>query len=114
MVVQFKFNVEPASAVGAVVFTFTVTVDVAVHPLLPVTITVYVVVDVGLAVGCASVVELNPVAGNHAYVLPTIAAVPIAPLVVVQFKFNVEPASAVGFAFTVTITVSEQVPSFQI
>ena len=40
VVVQSKFCVEPAFAVGAVVFTLTVTVDVAVQPFEPVTVTV--------------------------------------------------------------------------
>ncbi|QLH46272.1 MAG: hypothetical protein HWD58_11955 [Bacteroidota bacterium] len=41
----------PASAAGGVVFTETVTTSEAVHPLAAVTITVYVVVAVGFAVG---------------------------------------------------------------
>jgi hypothetical protein len=109
VVVQFKFNADPASAVGGVVFTLTVTLEVAVQPLLPVTVTVYVVVAVGLAVGCAMFIALNPVDGDHAYELPPIATVPIVPLVVVQFKINVEPALAVGavvFTFTVTVEVA--------
>ena len=40
VVVQFKFLTGPASAVGRVVFTFTKTVEVAVHPFEPVTVTV--------------------------------------------------------------------------
>lgn len=39
-VVQVKFWVDPAFAVGTDELTFTVTVDVAVQPLLPVTVTV--------------------------------------------------------------------------
>ena len=40
VVMQFKFFAEPASAVGGVVFTFTMTVLVAVQPFAPVTVTV--------------------------------------------------------------------------
>ena len=40
VVVQFKFFVGPASATGRVVFTFTNTVEVAVQPFVPVTVTV--------------------------------------------------------------------------
>jgi hydrogenase/urease accessory protein HupE len=98
-------------AIGIVLSTFTTTLDVAIQPLLPVTVTVYVVVIVGLAVGMASVVELNPADGLQLYVLPKIAVVPIIALVVVQFKICVEPASAVGgvvFTFTITISVTVQ------
>jgi hypothetical protein len=44
-------------------FTVTVTFPVALHPAALVTITVYVVVEVSVAVGVAEVVLLNPVAG---------------------------------------------------
>ena len=60
---QVKFLSTPASATGGATFTFTVTVLVAVHPLLPVTVTVYVVVTDGAAVGFETNVELNPVEG---------------------------------------------------
>ena len=40
VVLQFKFKVLPAFATGAAVLTFTVTLDVAVQPLPPVTVTV--------------------------------------------------------------------------
>lgn len=49
----------------ATVLTVTVICAVAVHPLLPVPVTVYVVVDVGEAVTDDPVVLLNPVAGLH-------------------------------------------------
>lgn len=56
---------EPALAVG-LEFTVIVIDDVPVQPLLSVTVSVYVVVEVGLAVGLATVVELSPVEGDHA------------------------------------------------
>ena len=59
VVVQFKSILLPASALGGVLSTFTVTTSV--HK--PFTDKVYVVVVVGLAVGCATVDELSPVAG---------------------------------------------------
>ena len=39
-VVQVKLGDVPALAVGGFLFTPTITLDVAVHPLLPVTVTV--------------------------------------------------------------------------
>jgi hypothetical protein len=45
--------------------TVTVTCVVAVHPLLPVPVTVYVVVEDGEAVTDEPVVLLNPVGGLH-------------------------------------------------
>ena len=52
--------------------TVTVTNEVSVQPLeLP--ITLYSVVVAGLAVTLAPVVPLNPVDGDHAYVLPPLA-----------------------------------------
>ena len=45
-------------------FTVTVTCAVAVHPFAS-AVTVYVVVEVGVAVTLAPVVALNPVAGLH-------------------------------------------------
>jgi hypothetical protein len=45
-------------------FTVTETELVAEHPLL-VAVTVYEVVDAGVATGLAIVVELNPVAGSQ-------------------------------------------------
>ena len=47
------------------VITVTVTVVVRVHPLDPVPVMVYVVVDGGLDVTVAPVVALSPVAGLH-------------------------------------------------
>ena len=56
---------EPASAVGNE-FTVTVTLLDAIHPLPFVSVTVYVVVLVGLAVGLDAVALDNPVEGVHA------------------------------------------------
>jgi hypothetical protein len=86
-----------------------VTLDVAVQPLLNLLPSqcIVVVIAVGLAIGWAIFVALKPVAGLQLYVFPTTDVVPIVPLVVVQFKFKVEPASAVGgiSVFTLTVTV---------
>ena len=61
--------------------------------------------DDGFAVGCAIVVELNPVDGLQLYVLPTIDVVPIVAVGVVHVVVCALPASAVGVAlFTVTVT----------
>ena len=68
-------------------------------------------VAVGLAIGCANAALLRPVVGNHEYVLPAIETLPIVALVVVQFTFCVEPASAVGgklSTLTVTLLVAVQ------
>jgi len=111
VVVQFKFLSVPAFAVGGVVLTFTVTISVAVQPFAPVTVTVYVVVTIGFAVGCAIVVELKPVEGLHEYELPTIAEVPIIADVVEHVKFLSTPASTTGgtvFTFTTTTSVAVQ------
>ena len=56
---------DPASAAGNG-FTVTVTVLEFTQPLLFVSVTVYVVVEVGLAVGLATVVLLRPVDGDQA------------------------------------------------
>jgi hypothetical protein len=47
VVVQFKLLSLPASAKGDIVFTLTTTASVAVHPFVPVTVTVYTVVALG-------------------------------------------------------------------
>jgi hypothetical protein len=46
-------------------FTITFTEAVSVHPPKPTTLTVYCVELGGLAIGLATVVEDNPVAGVH-------------------------------------------------
>ena len=65
----------------------------------------------GLAVGLEILVLLKPVAGNHAYVLPAVVAVPITPLVVVHVNIISAPALAIGanvFTFTITTSVALQ------
>ena len=64
-VVHVKLGLVPAFAVGGVLFTSTNTLDVAVHPLLPVTVTVYVVDVVALVVGFEIVDELKAVTGDQ-------------------------------------------------
>ena len=54
-------------------FTVTVPCPVDVQPLLSVPVTVYVIVEVGLAVTEEPVVELSAVAGLHEYVLAPLA-----------------------------------------
>ena len=56
---------EPADATGRL-FTVTVTLLELTQPLAFVSVTVYVVVEVGLAVGLDTVVLDNPVDGVHA------------------------------------------------
>ena len=56
---------DPASAVGNEL-TVTVTLFERIQPLPFVSVTVYVVVLVGLALGLDIVVEFNPVEGVHA------------------------------------------------
>jgi hypothetical protein len=103
----------PALAAGGVVFTVIVTELVAVHPFAPVTVTVYVVVAVGVATGFDIVVELNPVAGDHEYVFPATEVAPIVAEVVVQVNVAAEPAFTDGaFLFTVTVTVLAAVQPF--
>ena len=56
---------EPADATGRL-FTVTVTLLEVTQPFELVSVTVYVVVLIGLAVGLDTVVELNPVEGVQA------------------------------------------------
>lgn len=60
-------QIEGSVAVGfkLITVTFTVTVELEVHPLAAVPVTVYVVVEVGVAVTDEPVVPLNPVEGFH-------------------------------------------------
>ena len=46
-------------------YTVTTTSSVSVHPLLPVTVTVYVVVDDGFALGSSVVASSKSVVGLH-------------------------------------------------
>ena len=58
---------DPALTVGIVVLTVAITLADDVQPFsIFVLVTVYVVVDKGLAIGLLLVVELNPVEGLHA------------------------------------------------
>jgi hypothetical protein len=102
--VQMVFA-EPAAAVGKE-FTVTVTELELTQPLELVSVTVYVVVVVGLTVGFADV-ELNPEGElAHEYVLPATAVAPIVVEDPVQIVFA-EPAAATGNEFTVTVTEFE-------
>jgi hypothetical protein len=98
------------------VFTVTNTASVPVHPFIVfVTVTVYVVLTLGVAIGFATVVLLKPDAGNQAYVLPAIAVVPIVVEVVVHVKILFNPASATGdTVFTFTVTTSCAVQPFTV
>ena len=100
---------EPAAAVGGC-RTVTTTVSSPIHPLASVTVTIYGVVVVGLAVGLATVAELSPVVGAQEYVYgvlppeavgePPITADPPGQIAVSA------PADAVGGVSTVTVIVS--------
>jgi hypothetical protein len=75
---QVFVNVLPALAEGTCVSTVTTTSSVAVQPLEDfVVVTVYVVVELGFAVGFAAVAVLNPVEGDQEYVTPLTALAPI-------------------------------------
>ena len=98
---------EPALAVG-VVFTVIATVAVAEHPLV-VPVTVYVVVADGVAFGFAIEGLLNPVVGNHAYVVPPLA---VNGVEVPEQIVAVPLADTDGIGLTVTVTtcVEEHIP----
>ena len=95
-------------AVGTV-FTVITTDDVAVHPLTFVTVTVYVVVELGVATGVAEVALLKEPDGNQEYDTP-----PLAPNVVEEPLqiLAADPALAIGKELTVTITVLVEVQPF--
>jgi hypothetical protein len=100
----------PALTVGGVLFTVTVTLACAKHPVaVIVLVTVYVVVTSGLAFGLLIVAELNPVVGLHEYVASGSFDSPIvAPDVFdVQVFVKGEPALTVGNGLTVTNTEFE-------
>ncbi len=59
-------------------------------------VTVNIYVPPTVAVGCATVVEVNPVAGLQKYDLFDTDAVPIVALELIQFIVLSKPASAVG------------------
>ena len=76
----------------------------AIHPLR-VLVTVRVNVPPIVAVGCATIVEVNPVDGLQEYDLFNTDAAPIVVIGVVQLIVLSVPASAVGAALSdVTVT----------
>ena len=107
--------------------TVIVTVAVFVQPFTAVPVTVYVVVTVGDAVGFAQVVQLNPVAGAHTYVLAPLAVMINPPpkqidaaggvtvivgrgnTVTVQVAVPVQPKAFVPVTVYVVVTVGEAV-----
>jgi hypothetical protein len=92
-------------------FTVTTTVVVPVHaPDVPVT--VYVVVEGGLAVTDVPVVALSPVAGDHAYVTAPLAVnVPAVPAqVVIGGTLNTGSGVTVTVATAVPVQPSTLVP----
>ena len=79
--------------------TSTVTQAESLQPLAFVTVTQYCVVTVGVAIGEAQVVQLNPVEGDQLYVPPPVAVkVVFVPSVIIVTPEIV----AVGVGFTVT------------
>jgi len=86
-------------------FTVTVTCAVAVHPLLSVPVTVYVVVEEGVAVTEEPVEELRDADGLQVYVLaPLAVSVADAPLQMAGGGVTVITGS--GFTVTVTCAVA--------
>jgi hypothetical protein len=84
--------------------TVTVTCAVTVHPKAS-PVTVYVIVEDGLAVTLAPVVELRFVAGDHVYVLaPLAVSVALCPMQMVGFGVTV--TTGIGFTVTVTCAVA--------
>ena len=107
VVVQFMFNVEPALALGGVLSTVTVTTSVAVQPLGPVTVNVYVVVELGLADVVAEFGLLNPDVGLQLYEFEPPVDTPIETLEKLQSIDPLLPALALGGVLsTVTVTMS--------
>ena len=110
-VVQFKVTGDPASAVGGVLSTDIATTSVAVHPFVPVTVNVYVVVTLGVAVVGTAEALLKPVEGNQLYVFVPPVETPILTLLTLQLIVPLLPAFAVGGVLsmiTVTISVATQ------
>jgi hypothetical protein len=85
-----------------------VTCAVAVHPLLEVPVTVYVVVEVGEAVTDEPVVLLSPVAGLHVYEFAPDA------VSVVECPAQIAAAgtTTTGRGLTVTVTCAVDVQPF--
>jgi hypothetical protein len=85
----------PAFASGGVIFCDTVTASVAVQPFAVfVTVTVYTFGV--LAVGAGIDALFSPPDGDHEYVFPAMAAVPIPILVTVHVSVLFTPASTTG------------------
>ena len=81
----------------------TVTCAVAVHPSAS-PVTVYVIVEVGLATTVAPVVVFNEVAGLHVYVFaPLAVSVVFCPVQMVMFGETV----TTGIGFTVTVVCAD-------
>lgn len=96
--------------VRVMVLTVTVPWAVAVHPFASVPVTVYVMVEVGLAVTEEPVVALNPVAGVHVYELaPLAVSVVDCPLQIVA-----EVTDTTGSGFIVTVTCADAVHPFEV
>jgi hypothetical protein len=87
-------------------FTVTVTCVDAVHPFPSVPVTVYVMVEVGLAVTEEPVVALSAVAGLHVYVLAPLAVSAVdCPLQIVAGETAI---TGRGLTFTVTCVEAVQ------
>lgn len=89
--------------------TFTSAVAVLVHPLC-VPVTVYVCVLVGEAATVAPVVPLNPVAGDHEYVVAPLAVSVVLPPVQMVLESGVTVITGSGVTVTVVVAVDEQLP----
>ena len=88
--------------------TVTITDAVAEHPK-DVPVTVYVLVTVGEAIGFAIFVALNPVAGDHVYVVPPFASNEV--FVPLQIVTSGETdTEGIGLTVTVTVVVLLQGP----
>jgi hypothetical protein len=95
-------TLEPPLITG-IGLTETVTVAVLLQPAALVPVTVYVIVDVGLAVTLAPVVADNPVDGDQLYVEPPVAVKPVEkPLQIA----TLEPPLITGIGLIVTVTVA--------
>ena len=78
------------------------------HPLAPVPVTVYVVVEAGEAVTDEPVVELNPVAGLQVYELAPVAV----SVVDCPAQMDAGGTEMTGGGFTVTVTCAVAVHPF--
>ena len=82
----------------------TITSSEAVHPLISVTVTLYVVVETGLATGFEIVGSLKPKTGDHKYVVPPLAVSVVLPPGQIIASL---PALAVTAGNTLTTTSSD-------